>query len=96
VALAAVALTAAAALAGCGSEPASTSNSGPSRTSAPSQSSAFRQCLEKHGITPQFGGRPSGGTGAAHPRPTGSAASAFHQAVQACGGSFGGHAGPAG
>jgi len=86
--LGAVVLTAILATAGCG---ASSSSSG----SGTSQNSAFRQCLERHGVTPPQG-RPSGGTGVPHPRPTGSAAGSFRQAMQACGGSFPGHAGSSG
>jgi hypothetical protein len=82
--LAAVAAAAVLAVAGCGS---SSSPGSPSSGSGTSQTS-FRQCLERHGVTPPQG-RPSGGTGTPHPRPTGSAASSFRQAIQACGGSFG-------
>jgi hypothetical protein len=90
--LGAVVLTAALATAGCG---ASSSSSGSGTSQNTSQSSAFRQCLERHGVTPPQG-RPSGGTGVPHPRPTGSAAGSFRQAMQACGGSFPGHAGSSG
>ena len=80
--LGAVVLTAALAAAGCG---ASSSSSGSGTSQNTSQSSAFRQCLERHGVTPPQG-HPPGGTGVPHPRPTGSAAGSFRQAVQACGG----------
>ena len=86
-ALGAVLLTAALATAGCG---ASSTSSGSGTSQNTSQSSAFRQCLERHGVTPPQG-RPSGGTGVPHPRPTGSAGGSFRQALQACGGSFPGH-----
>jgi hypothetical protein len=89
--LGAVLLTAALATAGCGT---SSSSSG-SGTSQNTSHSAFRQCLEAHGVTlPQR--RPSAGTGVPHPRPTGSAAGSFRQALQACGGSFPGHDGASG
>jgi hypothetical protein len=62
---------------GCG---ASSSSSGSGTSQNASQNSAFRQCLERHGVTsPQ--GRPAGGTGAKHPRPTGSASGSFRQAM---------------
>jgi hypothetical protein len=89
--LGAVLLTAALATAGCG---ASSSSSG-SGTSQNTSQSAFRQCLERHGVTPPQG-RPSGGTGVPHARPTGSASGSFRQALQACGGSFPGHDGASG
>jgi hypothetical protein len=90
--LGAVVLTAVLAVSGCG---ASSSSSGPGTSQNASQNSAFRQCLERHGVTsPQ--GRPSGGTGAPHPQPTGSASSSFRQAMQACHGSLPGHAGSSG
>jgi hypothetical protein len=94
--LGAVVLTAALAAAGCGTSSASP-GAGPSPGSpaGTSQSSAFRQCLERHGVTAPAG-RPAGGTGAPRPRPTGSAAGSFRQALQACGGSFPGHAGQSG
>jgi hypothetical protein len=94
--LGAVVLTAALAAAGCGTSPPSP-GAGPSPGSSPgtSQSSAFRQCLERHGVTAPPG-RPAGATGAPHPRPTGSAAGSFRQALQACGGSFPGRAGQSG
>lgn len=97
--LGAVMLTAALAVTGCG---ASLSSSGSGTSQNASQNSAFRQCLERHGVTlPQ--GRPSGGTGTPHPRPTGtlhprptgSAVGSFGQAAQACGGSLPSHAGSA-
>jgi hypothetical protein len=95
--LGAVVLTAALAAAGCGAGSSSSSGSGTSPST--SQNSAFRQCLERHGVTPPQGG-PFGGSGTPRPRPTGSAAGSFRQAVQACGGfrggGFRGGAGPAG
>jgi hypothetical protein len=89
--LGAVVLTAALAAAGCGAGSSSSSGSGTS------PNSAFRQCLERHGVTPPQGGPfgGGGGTGTPRPRPTGSAAGSFRQAVQACGG-FRGGAGSAG
>jgi len=90
--LGAVVLTAALAVAGCGASSSSSSSSGSGTSQNTSQKSVFRQCLERRGVTlPQ--GRPSGGTGTPHPRPTGSASAAFRRAIQACGGSFPGHAG---
>ena len=88
-------LTAALAAAGCGAGSSSSSGSGTSPNT--SQNSAFRQCLERHGVTPPQGGPfgGGGGTGTPRPRPTGSAAGSFRQAVQACGG-FRGGAGSAG
>jgi hypothetical protein len=65
-----------------------------SGSSSPGSQASFRQCLQRHGVSlPQ--GRPSPGSGQPKARPTGSAASAFRQALKACGGgSFprGGHA----
>jgi hypothetical protein len=77
------------AVTGCGagstsSGSSSSGTSGSSPGSGTSQSS-FRQCLQKHGVTLPPGG-PFGGGGIPRPRPTGSAASAFRQAIQACGG----------
>jgi hypothetical protein len=92
--LGAVVLTAALAAAGCGAGSSSSSGSGTSPNT--SQNSAFRQCLERHGVTPPQGGPfGGGGTGTPRPRPTGSAAGSFRQAVQACGG-FPGRAGAPG
>jgi hypothetical protein len=85
--LGAVALIVGLAAAGCG---ASSPSSG-SGTSQRTSQSSFRQCLERHGVTPPQG-RPPGGSGTPHPRPTGSAAASFRQAIQACGGSFPGRA----
>jgi hypothetical protein len=83
--LGAVVLTAALAAAGCGAGSSSSSGSGTSPNT--SQNSAFRQCLARHGVTPPQGGPfGGGGTGSPRPRPTGSAAGSFRQAVQACGG----------
>lgn len=92
-----VAVAALAAVTGCGSGSPGPSVSGSGSVSGTSQSSSFRQCLEKHGVTPPSGGHPpgSGGTAVPHPRPTGSAASAFRQAIRACGG-FGGFGGGGG
>jgi hypothetical protein len=105
--LGAVVLTAALAVAGCGASSSSAgsvaSSAGSGTSQNASRTSAFRQCLERHGVTlPQ--GRPSGGTGTPHPRPTGtlhprptgSAAGSFGQAAHACGGSLPGHAGSSG
>jgi hypothetical protein len=59
--------------------PASSSSAGPG------SNAAFRQCLQRQGVSlPQ--GRPPQGSGQPHARPTGSAASAFRKALQACGG----------
>jgi hypothetical protein len=75
---------AAALAAGCSASsaapaPASSSSAGPG------SNAAFRQCLQRQGVSlPQ--GRPSQGSGQPHARPTGSAASAFRQALKACGG----------
>jgi hypothetical protein len=74
-------LTAALAAAGCGT---SSSSSGSGTSQNTSQSSSFRQCLERHGVTPPQ--HPPGGSGAPQAPPTGSASSSFRQAVQACGG----------
>jgi hypothetical protein len=90
-----VALTAALGVAGCGASSSSGSGSSGSGSSGnTSQNSAFRQCLQQHGITLPQGrlggsggsGGSGGGTGTPRARPTGSAASAFRQAIQACGG----------
>jgi hypothetical protein len=82
-----------------------------SPTPAPASSGAagsgsntsFRQCLQKQGVSLPSGGRPSPGSGQPQARPTGSAASAFRKAMQACGGGrgfggggFGGGGNPAG
>jgi hypothetical protein len=91
--LGAVALTAVVAVAGCGSSSSVSSGSGSG--SGTSQSSTVQQCLKKHGFTASSGRRPGGGGGGnggsatPRPRPTGSAASSFRQAIKACGGSFG-------
>jgi hypothetical protein len=91
----AVALASVVAVAGCGG-----SSAGSGSSSSSSQSSAFRKCLEEHGVTPPQGaggGFGGGGSGATpHAQPTGSAASSFKQAIQACGGSGGFHGGSAG
>ena len=57
-------------------------SSGPS---SPGSQASFRQCLQKQGVSLPPG-RPSAGSGQPHARPTGSAASAFRQALKACGG----------
>jgi hypothetical protein len=91
--LGAIVLIAALGAAGCG---ATASSPGSGTSPSTSQNSAFRQCLERHGVTPPTGRRP-GGAGRPQARPTGSAAGAFRQALQACGGgSFPGRAGPPG
>jgi hypothetical protein len=69
----------------------SASSAAPAPASSPGSSSSgsnasFRQCLQRQGVSlPQ--GRPSPGSGQPQARPTGSAASAFRKAIQACGGS---------
>ena len=86
-------LLAAAVTAGCG-----TSSAAPAPASSGSPGSArsasFSQCLKQHGVTPPPGfgqgggpGRPGGGqaSGQPHARPTGAAASAFRNAMKACG-----------
>jgi hypothetical protein len=85
----AIALTGVLAVAGCSSS--SSSGSSGSSSSSSSQTSAFRKCLEEHGVTPPSGhlSGSGGGTGTPHPRPTGSGSSSFRQAMQACGGSDG-------
>jgi hypothetical protein len=56
-----------------------------SGSSSPGSQASFRQCLQRQGVSlPQ--GRPSAGGGQPQARPTGSAASAFRQALKACGG----------
>ena len=84
-----VVLAAAVAAAGCGTGSAAPAPS----TSASGGSSAFRQCLDHHGIKPPAG-RPAGGAPhTAHTPPAGAASGAFRKALQACGGSFPGHGG---
>jgi hypothetical protein len=83
-ALSATALAAVIFVAGCSSSSAGSSGSGSGTT----QNTAFRKCLQQHGVTPPAGGAFGGGSGAPHPRPTGSASASFRQAIQACGGSF--------
>lgn len=57
-----------------------------SGSSSPGRQASFRQCLQRQGVSlPQ--GRPPAGSGQPQARPTGSAASAFRKAIQACGGS---------
>ena len=102
--LGAIALVAivAVAVAACGGSTGSGSSGSTGSTgsgSGTAQSSSFKTCLEQHGVTLPQGGAPgggSGGSGAAHPRPTGSAASSFQKAIQACGGSSGFRPGSAG
>jgi hypothetical protein len=93
----AVALASVVAVAGCGGG----SSAGSGSSSSSSKTSSFSKCLEEHGVTPPqgagsggFGGSGSGAT--PHARPTGSAASSFKQAIQACGGSGNFHGGSAG
>jgi hypothetical protein len=91
VALGAVALATALSVAACGGGSASSSS-----TSGTAKSSSFQKCLQEHGVTaPQggFGGGGGGSTASPHPRPTGSGASSFRAAMQACGGSPGAHGG---
>jgi hypothetical protein len=98
----AVALASVVAAAGCGggSSAGTGSSSGSSSSSGTSQTSTLRKCLEQHGVTPPQGaggGGFGGGSGATpRARPTGSAASSFKQALQACGGSAGFRGGSAG
>lgn len=80
-------------LAGTMAAGCSASSAAPAPASSGSSSSgsnaSFRQCLQRQGVSlPQ--GRPSAGSGQPPARPTGSAASAFRKAIQACGdsGSF--------
>ena len=66
-----------------------------SGSSSPGSQASFRQCLQRQGVSlPQ--GRPSAGTGQPQARPTGSAASAFRKAMEACGGGFPRGGNPAG
>jgi len=59
-----------------------------SGSSSSGSNASFRQCLQRQGVSlPQ--GRPSAGSGQPQARPTGSAASAFRKAMQACGGGGG-------
>ena len=93
--------------AGCGASstspsPASSGSAGPAR------GASFTQCLKKHGVTPPpgfgQGGGPGGGSGQGggsgggqpHARPTGAAASAFRDAMKACGATGFPGGGPAG
>jgi hypothetical protein len=83
-------LLAGALTAGCSASSASPSpaSSGSSSSGSSGSQASFRQCLQKQGVSlPQ--GRPSAGSGQPHARPTGSAASAFRKAMQACGGGGG-------
>jgi hypothetical protein len=74
----------------------------PSSSSGSARSASFTQCLQKHGVTPPagfgqgggFGGGGGRGSSQPHARPTGAAASAFRDAMKACGatGFPGGHA----
>ena len=77
-------LLAGALAAGCTASSATPAPASSSSSGSGSQAS-FRQCLQKQGLSlPQ--GRPSAGSGEPHSRPTGSAASAFRNALKACGG----------
>lgn len=58
-----------------------------SGSSSPGSQASLRQCLQRQGVSPPQG-RPSPGSGQPHTRPTGSAASAFRKALEACGGMF--------
>ena len=96
-------LLAGALTAGCSASSASPTpaSSGSSSSGSSGSQASFRQCLQKQGVSlPQ--GRPAAGSGQPHARPTGSAASAFRKAMQACGGhgfpggGFQGGGGPAG
>ena len=86
VALAAT-VTAGCAASSTSPSPASASSSGPAR------SASFTQCLKKHGVAPPagfgqgggFGGGGGQGSGQPQARPTGAAASAFRDAMKACG-----------
>jgi hypothetical protein len=79
---------------GC-SASSSTPAPSPSGSAAPAGNGAFRQCLQKHGVTLPSN-RQGAGIGQPHARPTGAASSAFRQALQACGGFHGaGGSGPA-
>jgi hypothetical protein len=89
--------------AGCGGS--STSPSPASSSSAGSaRSASFTQCLKKHGVTPPAGFGQGGGSGGGggqgggqpHARPTGAAASAFRDAMKACGATGFPGGGPAG
>lgn len=78
-------LMAGALAAGCSASSATPAPASSGSSSSGSQAS-FRQCLQRQGVSlPQ--GRPSAGSGQPQARPTGSAASAFRKAIQACGGS---------
>jgi hypothetical protein len=76
--------------AGCA---ASSTSPSPASSSRPARNASFGQCLKKHGVTPpagfgQGGGLGGGGgQGGSRPRarPTGAAASAFRNAMKACG-----------
>jgi hypothetical protein len=87
VALVAIVAVAVAACSGGSSGSGSSSSS----SSSASESSSFTKCLEQHGVTPPKGGAggAGGGSGTPHARPTGSAASSFRTAMQACRGSSG-------
>jgi hypothetical protein len=77
-------LLAGALAAGCSASSATPAPASSSSSGSGSQAS-FRQCIQKQGLSlPQ--GRPSAGSGQPHSRPTGSAASAFRNALKACGG----------
>ncbi len=58
-----------------------------SGSSSSGSNASLRQCLQRQGVSLPQGSRPSPGSGQPQARPTGSAASAFRKAIQACGGS---------
>lgn len=83
--------------AGCAADGSTSPSPASSGSSGSARSAAFSQCLKKHGVNPPagfgqgggFGGgsEGGGGQGSSHPhaRPTGAAASAFRNAMKACG-----------
>jgi hypothetical protein len=88
---------AAALTAGCGASSAAPAPSSSGSASAGTAgSSAFRQCLERHGVQPPknrpsgggFGGGGFGGGGGGGTPPAHAASGAFQKALKACGGSF--------
>ena len=89
--------------AGCAAS-STTPSPAPSGSSAPARSASFSQCLKKHGVTPPagfgagggFGGGGGQGSSRPHARPTGAAASAFRNAMKACGATGFPGGGPAG
>jgi hypothetical protein len=89
------ALTAGCSASSASPTPASSGSSSSGSSGSSGSQASFRQCLQKQGVSlPQ--GRPSAGSGQPHARPTGSAASAFRKAMQACGGHGFPGGGPAG